>query len=130
MAFLLTLSTYAQNNRDSLVRSDGSVVYYSKEKMAEFVGGAKALQKYLKKNTHYPSQMKKQKIMGTVYVLFFVEKDGTVVDVSLVKGIENGEILNEEALRVVREMPKWDFATLNGIPVRQRFTLPIKFNLR
>jgi len=67
-------------------------------------------------------------IQGTVYVSFVVEKDGSISNVKALKGVGGG--CNEEAVRVVKEMPKWKPGTDKGKPVRVQFNMPIQFKLK
>lgn len=97
------------------------------EQMPEFPGGDTALYNYLLKNIHYPDSAKIKGIQGTVYVRFIVEADGTVTNVTLLRGIGGG--CDEEAIRVVQAMPKWKAGKQNGQAVAVYFTLPIKFVL-
>ncbi len=94
----------------------------------EFIGGQAALMKYLAKNIKYPQMARETGISGTVYVRFVVEKDGSVSQVRIARGIGGG--CDEEALRVVKSMPKWKPGRQRGKPVRVNFTLPVKFVLQ
>ncbi|HTB32889.1 MAG TPA: energy transducer TonB [Bacteroidia bacterium] len=85
--------------------------------------------KYLAKNIIYPEDARKNNIEGTAYVSFIIEKDGAIDSVKLLKGVNKGESLNKEALRVVSTMPKWTPGRQNGHPVRIRYNLPIRFIL-
>jgi len=67
-------------------------------------------------------------IEGTVYVTFVVEKDGSITDVRVLRGIGGG--CDKEAIRVVKEMPKWDPGKQRGKPVRVQFNMPIRFTLQ
>ena len=78
-------------------------------------------------NIKYPEAAKKQGIQGTVYVSFVVEKDGTVSNVKLLKGIGGG--CDEESIRIVKGMPKWKPGIQNGKTVRVLFNMPIYFKL-
>lgn len=98
------------------------------EKMPEFPGGEEALLKYLGKNTKYPPMAKDAGISGKVFVTFVVEKDGSISDVKLLRKIGGG--CDEEALRVVKNMPKWSPGKQRGKNVRVQFNLPINFILR
>ncbi|MBC8173775.1 MAG: energy transducer TonB, partial [Chitinophagales bacterium] len=71
---------------------------------------------------------KENGIEGTVYVQFVVEKDGSITDVKVVRGIGGG--CNEEAMAKVKAMPKWTPGKQQGKPVRVSFTLPVKFKLQ
>ncbi|HRZ77317.1 MAG TPA: energy transducer TonB, partial [Bacteroidales bacterium] len=65
---------------------------------------------------------------GTVYVTFVVEKNGAVTDVRVLRGIGGG--CDEEAIRVIQAMPKWNAGKQRGKPVRVQFNMPIKFTLQ
>ena len=97
------------------------------ELMPSFDGGEEALYKWLGENIKYPQVAKETGITGTVIVTFVVEKDGSISGVQLLKGIGGG--CDEEALRVVKNMPKWKSGKQNGVPVRVQFNLPIRFTL-
>jgi protein TonB len=83
--------------------------------------------KYLVENIKYPEEAKTKGTMGTVYVTFVVEKDGSVSNVKILRGIGSG--CDEEAYRVVSGMPKWKPGKQRGEAVRCQFNLPIKFSL-
>jgi protein TonB len=83
--------------------------------------------KFLQDNIKYPIIAKESGIQGTVYVTFVVERSGAVTDVKILRGIGGG--CDEEALRVVKNMPRWEPGTQRGKPVRVQFNMPIKFTL-
>ncbi len=83
--------------------------------------------KYLQDNLKYPVRAKELGIQGKVYLSFVVEKDGSVTDVALLRGIGGG--CDEEAIRAVKNMPKWIPGKQRNIPVRVRFNLPVNFKL-
>ena len=95
--------------------------------MPSFPGGDKKLREYLENNLKYPSQAREAGIAGRAFVTFVVEKDGSITDVKLLRGIGGG--CDEEALRVVKAMPLWIPGKQRNIPVRVQFNLPIKFTL-
>ena len=97
------------------------------EEYPEFPGGDRALREYVLNNIKYPEVARTSGITGTVYVQFVVEKDGSISDVKVVRGIGGG--CDEEAVRVVKSMPKWKPGKQRGQPVRVYFTLPIEFKL-
>ncbi|HOV56103.1 MAG TPA: energy transducer TonB [Bacteroidales bacterium] len=97
------------------------------EEYPEFPGGDKALREYILNNIKYPEVARTSGITGTVYVQFVVEKDGSISDVKVVRGIGGG--CDEEAVRVVKSMPRWKPGKQRGQPVRVYFTLPIEFKL-
>ena len=97
------------------------------EEYPEFPGGDKALREYILNTIKYPEVARTSGITGTVYVQFVVEKDGSISDVKVVRGIGGG--CDEEAVRVVKSMPRWKPGKQRGQPVRVYFTLPIEFKL-
>ena len=97
------------------------------EQKPVFPGGQKALMEFLKSNLVYPKAAQDSSIQGRVIVKFTVEKDGSITDVEVVRGVHPA--LDEEAVRVVSMMPKWKPGTQMGDTVRTKFTLPIIFRL-
>ena len=97
------------------------------EVMPQFPGGQIAMLKYIMENIKYPEQAMKEGIQGRVTVRFIVEKDGSISDVKPVLSVH--PLLNKEAVRVVKSMPKWSPGKHNGKPVRVRFNLPVMFKL-
>jgi periplasmic protein TonB len=97
------------------------------EARPEFPGGDAALYAFLYKNMTYPGLAKEAGISGKVYVTFVVEKDGSITDVRVLRGIGGG--CDEEAMRVVKNMPRWTPGKQRNIPVRVQFILDVKFTL-
>ena len=97
------------------------------EEDPEFPGGIDSLYAFIRRNLHYPEEAWNNKIEGTVYVTFSVEKDGSISNVKLLRDIGGG--CGAEAVRVVKLMPKWKPGKQRGIPVRTQFNLPIKFKM-
>ena len=102
-------------------------VYTLVEKMPAFTGGDKARVKFMQENIKYPEEARKNGISGTVFISFVVEKDGKITNVKLLRGVN--ELLDNEALRVVKMMPAYEPGIQRGKPVRVQFNLPIYFNL-
>jgi protein TonB len=98
------------------------------EEMPSFPGGDTERNKFLAENIQYPQQATENGIQGTVYVSFVVDSKGNVTDVKILRGIGGG--CDEEALRVVRMMPKWHPGKQNGKNVRVLFNMPIYFKLQ
>jgi TonB family protein len=92
-----------------------------------FRGGDEARIKYLKENLTYPEEAKQKGIQGTVFVTFVVETDGSVTDVRILRGIGDG--CDEEAIRVIENMPRWVPGKQRGQAVRVQFNMPIRFVL-
>ena len=98
------------------------------ESMPEYPGGESSLYKYLAENIKYPQMAKESGIQGRVFVTFVVERDGRVTDVRVLRGIGGG--CDEEAIRVVQNMPKWTPGKQRGKSVRVQYNLPVKFTLQ
>ena len=98
------------------------------EDMPTFPGGDEARMRFLSENIRYPQMARESGIQGTVFVTFVVERDGSVTDVRVLRGIGGG--CDEEALRVIRAMPRWNPGKQRGRPVRVQFNMPIRFTLQ
>ena len=98
------------------------------ESMPTFPGGMGALMKYLAENIKYPPLAKESGIQGRVFINFVVEPDGSISNVKVLRGIGGG--CDEEAVRVVKNMPKWSPGKQRGKPVRVSYNLPVKFTLQ
>ncbi len=103
-------------------------IFVAVEQQAEFPGGMAALMKWLGTNIRYPEAAQQNDVQGRVIVKFVVEKDGSVSQAQIVKGVDKD--LDKEALRVVNKMPKWQAGKNNGVAVRSYFTLPVNFKLQ
>jgi periplasmic protein TonB len=97
------------------------------EQQASFPGGLTALGKYLQHHLNYPPPAQRANISGKVFLSFVVDKEGNISDVSVTKGIGFG--CDEEAVRVIKGMPKWSPGKQSGRAVKSRFSLPIAFVL-
>ena len=98
------------------------------EVMPQYPGGPNEMMKYIQENLKYPQSAKDNKIEGKVFVSFVVEKDGSITNAAVMRGIDKE--CDAEALRVVASMPKWTPGQQDGKNVRTQFTIPIyyKFN--
>jgi TonB family protein len=94
----------------------------------EYPDGENALYKYLAENIHYPEQAKADSIEGKVFVRFIVRDNGDIVNVEVERGIGGG--CDEEAMRVIKSMPKWIPATSEGKLVNVQYVIPINFKLQ
>lgn len=108
------------------VKVDGEI-FTVVENQPEFPGGMKELGAYLEKNLHYPESAQKVNAEGRVFVSFIVTKTGEISDVNILKGIGFGA--DEEAIRVVQNMPRWKPGSQSGQPVNVKYNLPIAFEL-
>ena len=105
----------------------GKKVYEVAEKMPSYPGGDEAMIEFLIANIKYPEGAMKNNIQGKVFVTFIVRADGSISDVKIIRGIGGG--CDEEAMRVVKMMPKWNPGEQKGKPVDVQFNLPIRFAL-
>lgn len=99
------------------------------EQMPEFPGGQAALMNYISTNMNYPEECRKMGVEGKVFVKFIVDKTGSIINVQILRGVVDGKLLEKEALRVVKAMPKWTPGKQAGKPVSVYFTMPIAFKL-
>ena len=105
------------------------VVFVVVESMPEFPGGQQALFKYLSENVKYPVIAQENGIQGRVICQFVVNKDGSIVDVEVVRS-GGDPSLDKEAVRVIKTMPKWKPGKQRGKPVRVKYTVPVNFILQ
>ena len=97
------------------------------EQMPEFPGGYKEMMKYIEQNMRYPEEAKKAGTQGRVVVQFLVNKNGAISDVSVLRSVDR--LLDAEAVRLVRSMPKWKPGMQKGKAVTVKYTVPVLFSL-
>ena len=98
------------------------------EEQPDFPGGQAAMMKFLSDNIRYPVIAQENGIQGRVICSFVVERDGSITDVQVVRGVDPS--LDREAIRVIQQMPRWKPGKQRGSAVRVRFTLPVVFRLQ
>ena len=124
MVIVLKPIIYSPRSTDD----NGNTIYEVVEQMPEFPdGGQSGLMDYLKKNIQYPEAAKKAGVQGRVILQFVVDKDGSIDNVSVLRGVNPD--LDKEAIRVVSNMPNWKPGMQKGKPVRVKYTVPIAFSL-
>lgn len=111
-----------------VVKPKEEEIFVAVEQQAEFPGGQAALMKWLSNNIRYPESAQQNDIQGRVVVKFVVEKDGSIGQATIAKGVDKD--LDREAIRVVKKMPKWQPGKNNGVAVRSYFNLPVTFRLQ
>jgi protein TonB len=129
MLFLAPAILSAQtedNGKRSSINKDEEV-FVEVEQYPEFSGGEEARMKFLVSNIVYPKQARDSKIEGKVIVSFIVEKDGSITNVEVLRSAH--PLLDAEAIRVTKLMPKWKPGKQKGKPVRCKFSMPIAFKL-
>ena len=114
-SLLLACTSYAQTKKDKIEEP-------------QFPGGRKELLKYMEENKVHPEAMRRLGLEGEVVVEFFVERNGVISGVNVVKKLSDE--FDEEAIRLVRNMPYWIPGKKNGVPVRYHMTMPINFKLQ
>lgn len=102
-------------------------VYDVVEQMPSFPGGISGLRTYLNQNIRYPAEAQENCVQGRVVVSLVVEKDGHISDVTVLRSVDPS--LDKEAVRVVRNMPRWTPGKQGGEPVRVRYNVPVSFRL-
>lgn len=108
--------------------SDDSQVFQIVEEMPSFPGGGMPeCLKFLSKHLKYPAISQENGVQGIVSVQFIVEKDGSISNPKVIKGVD--PYLDKEALRVIKLMPKWNPGKQRGVTVRTQFSVPVKFKL-
>lgn len=125
LALLLMVNTNAMAQSKKIANDK---VLEKAEVMPQFPGGDQAMMKFVSENVQYPEEAKEKEISGRVMVGFIVEKDGSISDVKVVKGIGGG--CDEEAVRVVKAMPKWKPGKQDGKTVRVSYTMPFFFKMQ
>ena len=120
LIFLESLSTLGD-------KPENDSIYQIVDEMPQYPGGEKAMMEYVAKNVKYPQEAKDKEIQGRVFVSFVIEKDGSVNEVKVLRSIGGG--CDEEAVRVIKGMPKWKPGKQEGKPVRVSYMMPINFKL-
>ena len=134
-----TIKIETEDNKDKIVISapvaapkvveeDDNVVFQVVETMPTFPGGDQALFKFLSDNIRYPVIAQENGIQGRVICQFVVNRDGSIVDVEVVRSVDPS--LDREAIRVIRSMPNWKPGMQRGKAVRVKYTLPVNFRLQ
>lgn len=108
---------------------DPNAIFSVVEDMPEFPGGQRALFKYLSEHIKYPVIAQENGIQGRVICQFTIDKDGSIVDVEVVRS-GGDPSLDREAVRVIKSMPKWKPGQQRGLLVRSRYTIPCNFSLK
>lgn len=115
------------NKTEVETHHDANYVYNVCERMPSFPGGFDKLMEFLKKTMRYPEDAVKDGTQGRVILTFIVEKDGRITDIKVAKSIS--PLLDKEAIRMVKSMPKWNPGMQDGMFVRVKYAMPIVFKL-
>lgn len=121
-------SRLSESELDSIKNEDKGEIYENFEIMPSFPGGDEAMLQFIRDNQKYPTEAQNEGIQGRVLVQFVVDKDGSITDVEVFRGVH--PLLDAEAIRVVKSMPKWKPGMQKGKPVRMKYTLVQMFRLQ
>ena len=121
----LRLSNEEQAVADAVEKDPTVVDVLKPDMLPKYPGGMAELMKWLQKEVKYPTAAAKDKIEGRVLVQFVVNEHGKVVNPKVIKGVH--PLLDAEALRAVSEMKDWEQGVKDGVAVRVRYTLPVRF---
>jgi TonB family protein len=105
-------------------------VYSVVDEVPKFPGGEAEMMKYIRKNLKYPAAYSESAPAGTIYVQFVVEKDGSIKNAKIFKGLPGAPEFDKEVLNLVNNMPKWIPAKSEGKPVNFLFNLPVRINIK
>jgi protein TonB len=108
---------------------DGTIVYSKADKAADFPGGMAEFAKFIQHNFS-SENIHKKKVDGKVFLKFIVLADGTITNISVLKGIEKCIDCENEAIRLIKLSPKWDPAKVNDKPVASYFKFPFKISIK
>ena len=126
LACLLPLIVQAQ---DTIPAGSEQEIFIDRYNVPEFPGGQKALFEYLASNVRYEDLVWDADITGRVVVQFLVQADGSITDIEVVRSLGYPK-LDEEAKRVISEMPKWVWKRDPGKYAPVRYTVPVNFKLQ
>lgn len=106
---------------------DEAVDFTEAGQLPQFPGGGQGFAKFLSEHIRYPAEARANKITGRVFARFIVEKDGSLSDIKILRGLGFGT--EEETLRVLKLSPRWTAGTKAGKPVRVTYTIPVSYEL-
>lgn len=112
-------------NNGKVLRNDS--IYFLASEMPSFPGGDEALMNYLKEHIKYPAAARANRTQGKVVVSLIIDRSGAATNIKVQRGIGNG--CDEEAVRILKAMPKWNPGKVKGKEVRVQMNMPVKFQL-
>jgi TonB family protein len=123
---LIVILTGCAAEKEPLITSPFSYDKLTKPTMPKFPGGPEKMFEFIADNLRWPED-DGSCIQGRVIISFIVEKDGSLSDIKVAKSLD--PLFDEEAVRVVKSMPKWEPGMWNGKPARVNYSIPIRFRL-
>jgi protein TonB len=112
----------ATSDSNLSVTEQAEQIYQIVDVQPEFPGGYQKLKEYIATNTVYPNNLEDEQLVGKIYLRFVIEKDGSVSNVTILRGMH--PLMDKEAIRVIKSMPNWNPARINGEKVASYFTIP------
>lgn len=128
-ATMLLLCGTAGAQTDGAAGGGADKVFVKVDTDPEYPGGMEALYQFIAANVQYPADCKAERVQGKVFVSFVIETSGSISDIKVVRDPDPKKRLGQEAVRVVKKMPKWKPGKQNGKKVRVQYTLPFNFTL-
>lgn len=128
--FCAGLHAFSQNAKTPAApasRADTLQVHSIVDEMPKYPGGEKELIKYLRTEVKYPKKALKKGVEGIVFISFVVGRDGAIKNLQVLKSLGSG--CDEEAVRLIKSMPKWTPGKKGNTPVDVQFYLPVRFKL-
>lgn len=136
-SLLLTVTSFTQENeavsepsvKAPPTKTEEVKIYDVVDEPADYPGGLSAARVFLRNNIKYPQTAIDLGIQGNCYLKFIVSETGTILNIKIDRGVEDCSECDQEAIRLIKSMPKWKPAILNGKPVNSTFILPVQFKL-
>lgn len=125
----LTINVFSQGDTIRIKKESNHEIFSVVEKAPEFPGGVFEMMRFIQDSIRYPKSAQKAGIGGKCFLKFVVNEDGTLGNIQVLKGVVSCIECDEEAVRVVKLMPKWTPAKMNGKPVKSYFNLPVNFKI-
>ena len=127
---LLSLLLISKIGYAQLPPTDTTEVFTIVEQLPSFPGGESAMMEFVYKNIHYPQHEMESGIQGTVFLQFVINREGHIENVKVLKGIPGGPGCDNEAVRVIKQMPQWIPGKQGGKAVSVAYNLPVRFILK
>jgi periplasmic protein TonB len=127
--FPLESTVLAIDNSSDRYSVPDSLVYDQVDEQASFPGGINELKKFISTNLQYPASAKENGIVGKVILYITISDKGEIINIVVQKGMENCKECEEEAIRLVKSMPKWNPAKVRSTSVRSTAKVPVNFKL-
>lgn len=129
-----SVACFGQNDKKGTIKVKkvevDTAIYPTPDKLPEFPGGNQAMGSFVSTNLTYPDSARQYGLSGTCYITFVVEVDGTKSNFKVVKGVKDCPICDQDAINVIKKMPKFMPGMKDGVPVRVTYNIPVNFRLK